>query len=456
MIAASYKTLEDLAARCDADIAAKNPESSEPPWPSEKPPEDMMGQPRAKPVSSRSTAGRPKETTSVRLIRGDSVALEPVRWLWQGFLPAGMLTILGGAPGCGKTSIGLSLAATITSNGVWPDGTRCNEPGDVVIWSGEDAHAVLVARLAAMGAIMQRVHFIDGIKGSGNEAFDPGRDMDLLLSTVEKLPALRLLMIDPIVSAVTGDSHRGAEVRRSLQPVVALAQQLGCAVIGITHFSKGTAGRDPTERITGSIAFAALARVVLVAAKVKADEGGEPRRVMVRAKSNIGPDDGGFAYSLDRVEVAADVEGQRVLWLEALEGSARDVLAEADLEGGNESSALDEAMQFLQSELRNGPVAAKAIYREGRDAGHSERTIKRAKAELKIESIKEKADWFWAPPVKGTKEANSTNDSKVQTFGTVATKSKSASDAPLEDFGTLGTLGTLGIPGALDDDSEVL
>ena len=51
----------------------------------------------------------------VRLIRGDSVALEPVRWLWPGFLPAGVLTLLGGAPGCGKTTIALSVAATISS-----------------------------------------------------------------------------------------------------------------------------------------------------------------------------------------------------------------------------------------------------------------------------------------------------------------------------------------------------
>ena len=59
----------------------------------------------------------------------------------------------------------------------------------------------------------------------------------------------------PIVSAVAGDSHKGAEVRRALQPVVTLAQRLGCAVLGITHFSKGTNGRDPVERVTGSIAF---------------------------------------------------------------------------------------------------------------------------------------------------------------------------------------------------------
>ena len=392
------------------------------------------------------------DAPAVRLIRGDAVALEPVRWLWPGFLPAAMLTILGGAPGCGKTTIALSLAATVTSGGAWPDGSSGNSAGDVVIWSGEDAHAVLAARMVAMGADMRRVHFIDGISGSDGEAFDPGRDMPLLEATAERLAAPRLLILDPIVSAVAGDSHKGAEVRRSLQPVVALAQRLGCAVVGITHFSKGTAGRDPAERITGSIAFAALARLVLVAAKVKADADGEPRRVLVRAKSNIGPDNGGFAYSLDRVEVAPEVEGQRVQWLEALEGSARDVLAEAeaDPDGDDESSALADAVQFLRSELRDGPKPAKAIFREARDAGHSERTIKRAKAELQAESIKEKAGWVWALPVKSAKGANSANDSKAQTAGTVAKNAKSASDSPLENLGTLGTLGTI------DDAGEVL
>jgi putative DNA primase/helicase len=381
--------------------------------------------------------------------------LEPVRWLWPGFLPAAMLTILGGAPGCGKTTIALSLAAIVTSGGAWPGGSRGNAPGDVVIWSGEDAHAVLAARLVAMGADMRRVHFIDGITGSEGEAFDPGRDMPLLEATAERLAAPRLLILDPIVSAVAGDSHKGAEVRRSLQPVVALAQRLGCAVIGITHFSKGTAGSDPAERITGSIAFAALARLVLVAAKVKAGDDGEARRVLVRAKSNIGPDDGGFAYSLDRVDVMPDVEGQRVLWLEALQGSAREVLAEAESDpgGSDESSALAEAVQFLRSELRDGSKPAKLIFREAHDAGHSERTIKRAKAELHVEAIKEKAGWVWVLPTKEAKEAkeaNRANNFKAQPLGPVADDAKGASDSPLENLGPLGTLGPLA------DDSEVL
>lgn len=305
---------------------------------------------------------------AVRLIRGDAVALEPVRWLWPGFLPAGMLTILGGAPGCGKTTIALSLVATVSSGEAWPDGQRHEQPGDVMIWSGEDAHAVLAARLAAMGADMQRIHFIDGLTNC---------DCD---------------------------------------------------------------------------AFAALARLVLVAAKVKADEDGEPRRVLVRAKSNIGPDDGGFAYSLDRVEVAPEVEGQRVLWLEALEGSARDLLAEAeaDPDGDAESSALDEAIHFLRSELRDGPKPAKAIFKEARDAGHSERTVKRAKSELQAESVKEKAGWVWALPVKGANSAKGAKVSSGQNPGTVAKNAKDASESPLENLGTLGALGIL------EDAGEVL
>jgi hypothetical protein len=50
-------------------------------------------------------------------------------------------------------------------------------------------------------------------------------------------------------------------------------------------FTKGTKVSDPVERITGSLAFAAVARVVLVTAKLNEDD--DNARVVVRAKSNI-------------------------------------------------------------------------------------------------------------------------------------------------------------------------
>lgn len=322
---------------------------------------------------------------AVRLVRGDAVRLEPVRWLWQGFLPAGMLTILGGAPGCGKTTIMLSVAAVVTRGGRWPDGTRCNEPGDVLIWSGEDPPSVLAARLQAAGADLARVHFVDGMSDGG--AFDPGRDADLLGQSLAELAAPKLLILDPIVQAVTGDSHKGAEVRRSLQPVVDLARQHGCAVAGITHFSKGTTGRDPVERVTGSIAFAALARLVLVAAKVKTEDGDGDRRILMRAKSNVGPDDGGFAYELERVEVAPKVEGQRVRWGAAIQGTAREALADAETEpeDGDAASASDDAADFLRDLLKGAAdTPSKDAVRLMKAEGYTDKVIRRAREKVGV------------------------------------------------------------------------
>src|SRR5699024_1911518 len=95
---------------------------------------------------------------------------------------------------------------------------------------------------------------------------------------------------------------KNAEVRRAFQPVQELAAKVGCAVLGITHFSKGTQGLDPVERVTGSLAFGALSRLVLVASRAAPEDDGssdEHDMVLVRAKSNVGPPGGGFRYGIE-------------------------------------------------------------------------------------------------------------------------------------------------------------
>jgi putative DNA primase/helicase len=326
----------------------------------------------------------------VRLLRGDAVELESIQWLWDGYLPRGLMTTLGGAPGCGKTTIAMSLAGAITSGGVLPDGYRCGTPGDVVIWSGEDPPAVPAPRLIAAGADMQRVQFVDGLGGAeGETAFDPARDMDLLVAAVERLDSPRLLILDPVVSAVAGDSHQNGNVRRGLQPVVDLAQRTGMAVLGITHFSKGTANRDPVERIAGSIGFAALSRLVLVAAKGKPEPGneGEAPHLLMRAKSNVGPDTGGFAYTLRRDEVAPGIEGQRIVWGEALEGSARDLLAEAEADSDQDeaASASDDAADYLRDLLKGSDASpSRDATRAMKAEGYSDKVIRRAREKLRV------------------------------------------------------------------------
>lgn len=337
---------------------------------------------------------------NVNLTRASDVTPEAIAWLWNGWLAAGKMHVFGGAPGTGKTTISMGLAAIVTTGGHWPDGTR-SVVGNVVIWSGEDDPAdTLIPRLLLSGADLSRVYFItDVLEGHERRSFDPARDMEPLRRKLAEIGDVRLLIVDPIVSAIAGDSHKNAEVRRGLQPLVDLAASMRCALLGITHFSKGTAGRDPVERLTGSLAFGALARVVLVAARGDGADG-RAMRLFCRAKSNIGPDGGGFEYDLQQAEPEAHpgIFSSSVSWGEAVDGAARDLLATADAVGDDgEGGTLADAKRFLTSLLADGPLPTKAIKADADGAGYSWATIRRAQKKLAIEAVKDgmKGGWVW-------------------------------------------------------------
>ena len=368
-------------------------------------PEATADDVRALPVS-KVEEGRNESGPRVILRRGSDVEPAAVDWLWHGWLAAGKLHLIGGAPGTGKTTIATALAATVTIGGRWPDGTRA-EAGDVVIWSGEDDNAdTLNPRLRAAGADMRRVHVVGGVVEDGQAyPFDPARDMDALRDALRSLPSVRLIVVDPVVSAVAGDSHKNAEVRRGLQPLVDLAGELRCALLGVTHFSKGTSGRDPVERITGSLAFGALARLVMVAAKQDAESDRPERRVLLRAKSNIGPDGGGFVYSLEQGELDGypGIVASRALWGEVVEGSARELLAEAEAVDGDRS-ATDEAMDWLRVTLESGPMPAGEVLKLAKLSGLTDKALRTGRERL---GIKPKRDGFgpgssvkWALPAR--------------------------------------------------------
>lgn len=328
-------------------------------------------------------------TSEITMLRGCDLKPEAVRWLWPGWLAEGKLHILGGAPGTGKTTLALAMAATVTTGGLWPDGTRA-PLGNVVVWSGEDDPGdTLLPRLMLSGADVKRVYFVgDVLDAEGKRAFDPAKDMRPLADALDSIGDVRLLIVDPIVSAVAGDSHKNAEVRRALAPLVDLAGRMGCALLGITHFSKGTAGRDPTERITGSLAFGALARLVMVAAKHQDQDDDEARRVLLRAKSNIGRDDGGFAYELKQGELTdhPGVFASHAIFGAAIEGAARDILAEADATGDEGGDAISNVAQWLNDLLRDegGQLDRRDVMKAAQAMGFKERTVHRAREKLGV------------------------------------------------------------------------
>lgn len=336
----------------------------------------------------------------VVLVNGSDLVPEPVRWLWDGWLALGKLHILAGAPGQGKTTIAIAMAATVTVGGRWPDGSP-SRAGNVLIWSGEDDPAdTLLPRLLAAGADRSRCYFVSGTRIAGEvQSFDPARDMGALEAQALAIGGVKLLMVDPVVSAVAGDSHKNTEVRRALQPLVDLASRLDAAAIGISHFSKGGQGGDPASRVVGSIAFTAVARVVLVAAKVKGEDG-EERRILARGKSNIGPDDGGFEYHIQQAEPLPGIHASYIGWGVSVAGSARDLLAEpTELdEDAAETSARDEAEDFLIQLLKDGPAPTKHVEIEAKAAGIAWRTVRRASDSLAIKKRKMQGVWYWSRP----------------------------------------------------------
>ena len=342
----------------------------------------------------------------VLLVRGDQLIPEAINWLWPGWLAAGKMHILGGQAGTAKTTLSLALGAILTRGGRWPDGVTARHAGDVVIWSGEDDPTDTIApRLIAMGADMTRVHIISGmVEKSKPRSFDPAGDMEPLAAALQKIGNVRLLIVDPIVSAISGDSHKNSETRRGLQPLVDLAASLRCALLGITHFSKGTQGREPIDRITGSLAFAALARIVMVCAKETSESDDKPsRRLLMRAKSNLGPDDGGVTFDLLQTELAhfPGVIASSVQWGEWIEGSAREMLAQADSEPeAGAGGALLEAQEWLRAFLEERPRPMREVRAAADAFGHSWATVRRAQRELHVESRKEGAMWVWHLPAQ--------------------------------------------------------
>ena len=221
----------------------------------------------------------------VTLTAASAIPVRPVRWLWENRLALGTLALLGGREGVGKTICAYTLSADIT-RGTLP-GDYLGTPRAVIVAATEDSWGhTIVPRLMAAGADLDLVYRVDvtNIEGTDTTLSLP-YDLAALEQVVRKVRA-GLIILDPLISRLdaTLDSHKDAEVRLALEPLVKLAEAADALFLGLIHVNK-SASSDPLTLLMGSRAFAAVARAVLF---VLVDPDDESVRLLGQPKNNLG------------------------------------------------------------------------------------------------------------------------------------------------------------------------
>lgn len=339
--------------------------------------------------------GPPEAPVVTRL---SDIEAQPIEWLWPGYLPAGMLSLLDGDPGVGKSTLTADLAARVSTGQAMPDGSGGGKPATVVFLSAEDDVArTIVPRLAAAGADLERIVTVRLRAGDGTDRQPLIAPADLVhVEEVIRDEGARLLVVDPLMAYLPDgvNANRDHDVRRALSALAGLAERTGCAVVVVRHLRK-SAAESPLYRGGGSIGIIAAARAAFVVARDPEDP---DRRVLAPLKLNVAPEPPARAF---RLVVDPDCTHPRIAW-EGVSSLDADALLAVPPDRA-ESSALGEAIDVLREILTDGPLSAKAVRAQAREAGLSWITVRRAQERLGIRPRKvgrpgEQQQWLWALP----------------------------------------------------------
>ena len=164
------------------------------------------------------------------------------RWLVEGLWGASSVGVIGGAPKCAKTWLGLDMSLSVAT------GTAClgkyvvPEPGPVLAYLAEDATPVVRQRIEGMARhrgldiAEVEIHVIT----SPVLRLDRDRDRKRLLETARRIQP-RLLVLDPLVRLHGIDENHAGEVAELLAYFRSLQRQLDLSVVLVHHTRKNTA-----------------------------------------------------------------------------------------------------------------------------------------------------------------------------------------------------------------------
>ncbi len=350
---------------------------------------------------------------AVILAPASSFRPEPVRSAWEGRVPLGMVTLLVGVPGKGKSTLTVDLVAR-ASRGELP-GDLFGHPVTVALATAEDAISqVVVPRLIAAGADLDRVKIIQVKHQESIGGLSLPDDIDKLREQLMMAEA-RIVVVDPLVAHIGGsvNTWKDQDVRRVLAPLAHLAEAADAAVIGVMHLNKNQTS-DVLNKVGGSVGFGAAARSVLFFAPDPEDPDPESyKRILAHAKCNVGPLAPALRFRVEGREVQGHVgvtiKTSAIAWCGEARGvAAADLVVEpATAEERQAKTAkeqeIEEAVEVIRQLIAGGTTEADAVQNELKGLRIRERVWREAKCRLGVTSKKSsfKAGWEWVLPEGG-------------------------------------------------------
>ncbi|MGH6840135.1 MAG: AAA family ATPase [Methylocella sp.] len=165
------------------------------------------------------------------------------RWLVKPLWGDSSVGVIGGAPKCAKTWLGLDMALSVAT------GTPClgqyavPRPGPVLVYLAEDALPIVrqrvagIARHRGLDLTAVEMHVIT----APTLRLDREGDRKRLFETARRLHP-RLLLLDPLVRLHGIDENHAGEVAELLAYFRSLQRQLDLSVVLVHHTRKNAAG----------------------------------------------------------------------------------------------------------------------------------------------------------------------------------------------------------------------
>jgi RecA-family ATPase len=165
------------------------------------------------------------------------------RWLVEELWGASSVGVIGGAPKCAKTWLGLDMALSVATGTACLGRYKVPEPGPVLVYLAEDALPVVRERIGGMAR--HRGLDLAGVEVHVITApvlrLDRDPDRTRLWETARRLRP-QLLLLDPLVRLHGIDENHAGEVAELLAYFRSLQRQLELSVLLVHHTRKNAAG----------------------------------------------------------------------------------------------------------------------------------------------------------------------------------------------------------------------